>query len=167
MRLTRLAPFAFRVVDRNEGRAAIIYRRRSDEKGRDRLQRIAALSPLAFTAGTSLLKDAAAKSVIDGRNPNPRHPVNPNPRHPELDSGSTRGALKPGEFYPMDSDWGCRAACFAMICAGLRDGERMLKAASRMREADGNEAAWWLGMLQNGDGVRAIRALRILTEAVE
>jgi len=113
MRLTRSAPFAFRVVDRNEGRAAIIYRRRPDDAGRDRLQRIAALSPLAFTAGTSLLRDAAAKSVIVGR------------------SVKVNGSLKPGEFYPMDSDWGSRAACFAMICAGLREGERMLKAASR------------------------------------
>jgi len=150
MKLTRSAPFAFRVVDRSEGRAAIIYRRKPDKNGRDRLQRIAALSPLAFTAGTSLLREAASKSVIDGRSP-----------------GSRQGALNPGGFYPMDSDWGSRVACFAMICAGLRDGERMLKAASRMREADGNESAWWLGMLQNGQSVRALRALRILTEAVE
>ena len=95
------------------------------------------------------VRDAAAKSVIAGR------------------TLKANGALKPGEFYPMDSDWGSRASCFAIICAGLRDGERMLKAASRMREADGNEAAWWLGMLRNGEGVRALRALRILTEAVE
>ena len=149
MKLTRSAPFAFRVVDRKGGRAAIIYRRRPDDKGRDRLQRIAALAPLAFTAGASLLKDAAAKSVIAGR------------------SVKVNGPLKTGEFYPMDSDWGCRVACFAIITAGLRSGERMLKAASHMREADGNEAAWWLGMLQNGDSVRARRALRILTEAVE
>jgi len=149
MRLTRSAPFAFRVTDRSNGRTATIYRRKPDAKGRDRLQRIAALSPLAFTAGTSLLKDAVAKSVIAGR------------------SAGLEGALKPGQYYPMDSDWGSRVACLAMICAGLRDGERMLKAASRMREADGNESAWWLGMLQNGQSVRALRALRILTEAVE
>lgn len=149
MKLTRSAPFAFRVTERRGGRAAIIYRRRPDRNGRDRLQRIAALSPLAFTAGASILREAASKSVIGGASP------------------AVNGALNPGGFYPMDSDWGSRVACFAMICAGLRDGERMLKAASRMREADANEAAWWLGMLQNGESVRALRALRILTEAVE
>jgi hypothetical protein len=33
--------------------------------------------------------------------------------------------------------------------------------------ADGVEAAWWLGLILNSKGKRALRALRILVEAVQ
>ncbi|MDH7602030.1 MAG: hypothetical protein QHI38_07770 [Armatimonadota bacterium] len=158
MSLTRLAPFAFRIVERSKGRAAIIYRRKPNDKGQDRLQKIAMLSPLGLTAGASLLRDAASRSVIAGKSP-VHH-------HPELNSGSGGGALKPGKYYPLDSDWGSRVACYAIVVARLRNAERLMKAASHMREADPDIAAWWLGMLQNGTHTRALRALRILTEAV-
>jgi hypothetical protein len=150
MKLIRSAPFAFKVLDNSSGRTAVIYRRRRDAAGRDRLQRIAKLSPLAFTAGMSLLKDAAAKSIIAGSSP------------------QANNGFLPGKLYPMDSDWGSRVACFSFITAGLRNAERILKAAAHMREADGNDAAWWLGMLWNdGKDKRALRALRILAGAVK
>ncbi|GAI28825.1 unnamed protein product, partial [marine sediment metagenome] len=62
-KLIRLAPFALRVVQRKDGKAAIVSQRKADEKGRDRLQRLAAISPLAFTASIPLLRDAASKSL--------------------------------------------------------------------------------------------------------
>jgi hypothetical protein len=130
-----------------------------DANGRDRLQRIAQLSPLAFTAGASLLKDAATKSVIAGRNSTlPKS---------EQESGSIQSMLQPGPLYPMDSDWGCRVACYALVTKGLRDDKGMLNAASRFREADSNEAAWWLSLLRNDKNNRVLRALRILVGAVK
>jgi hypothetical protein len=36
-----------------------------------------------------------------------------------------------------------------------------------MRSADATEAAWWLGLMNRRDGRRAVRALRILAEAVK
>jgi len=159
MKLTRLAPFAFRVVVGKNGKTAIVYRRKPDANGRDRLQRVVQLSPLAFTAGATLLKDAATKSVIAGRNSTlPKS---------EQKSGSIQDMLQPGPLYPMDSDWGCRVACYALVTKGLRDAQGMLNAASRFREANGNEAAWWLSLLQNDESNRVVRALRILVEAVK
>ena len=70
-------------------------------------------------------------------------------------------------FRPLDGAWGARVACFALLAAGLRDGERLLLAANHLRHADPNEAAWRLGMLSRDDNVRGLRALRILTEAVK
>ena len=46
----REAGFALRVVRRRQGVAAIVYRRTLDEKREERLTRIAAIGPLAFTA---------------------------------------------------------------------------------------------------------------------
>jgi len=37
---------------------------------------------------------------------------------------------------------------------------------TRLRQADGAEAAWWFGLMTRPGGKRATRALRILTEAV-
>lgn len=142
----RQAAFALRVVTRKGGPAAIIYRRRPDGEGRNRLQRVAALAPLAYTAGGPLLREA----VRAGGRP--------------LGNGS--GALQPGRFYPLDSDWGARLACFALLAAGLRDPERLLRAAQHVRAADANEAAWWVGLIEGTGNSRALRALRILTEAV-
>lgn len=145
MTLIRKSPFALRVVERSGGKAAIVYRRKADAEGRDRFQRIAVLGPLAFTAATPMIREGMHQSS-DGR----------------------RAAdLAPGPYHPLDADWGAKIACFALLTVRLRDGERLLRAAGHLRNADPNEAAWWLGMLTNGNKTRALRALRILTEAVE
>ena len=47
----REASFALRVVRRNAGDAAILYRRSLTKNQEERLTRIAAISPLAFSAG--------------------------------------------------------------------------------------------------------------------
>lgn len=142
------ASFALRVVQRKGGKAAIVYRRKADQNGRDRLKRVTAISPIAFTAATSLLREAVKLSV---------------PEKKKLEDRD----LSPGPFYPLDDDWGARVACFALVAAGLWDGERLLHAANHLRHADPNEAAWWLGLLTRDHNVRALRALRILTEAVQ
>ena len=144
----REAPFALRVVQRKEGQAAIIYRRRPDANGHDRLQRVAAISPLAFTAGLTLLRNAVSKS--------------------QSATAKTNGLqLHEGHFYALNQDWGARLACFGLVAAGLRDAERLGKAGNHFVSADAAEAAWWLGFLTRDDNLRALRALRILVEAVE
>lgn len=146
----RGASFAVRITDRKAGRAAIIYRRQADPQGRDRLQRVSALSPLAYTAALSMLREGIRSALCaEGQ-----ERLNGQP-------------LVTGPYYPVDADWGARVACFALVAAGLRDGERMLRAAENLRHADPTQAAWWLGLLLQPDNVRALRALRILTEAVQ
>ncbi len=54
----RQAAFALRVVRRRSGDAAILYRRSLDAKHQERLTRIKSISPLAFSAGASLLRAA-------------------------------------------------------------------------------------------------------------
>jgi hypothetical protein len=145
----REAPFALRVVERSGGLAAIVYRRRADPEGRDRLQRVGALGSLAYQAGLPLLRSAVVKSQ------DPRAKVN-----------GLR--LDPGGFIALDQEWGARVACFALVSSGLRDGERLSSAARHLAAADAAEAAWWLGLMtQTYSGTRALRALRILVEAVE
>jgi len=139
----READFAMRVVRRVAGDAAVVYRRRLDDQGRERLQRLGTISPLAYSAGAPLIRAAV-------RN---------------LHGSSVK--LAPGPFFSMDEDWGARVACYAILCAGLRDADRLHRAASHLQHADGTEAAWWLGLMTRPDGGRAIRALRILTEAVQ
>lgn len=152
-RLIRQAPFALRVVQRSGGLAAIVYRRRANPAGRDYLQRVAAIAPLAFTAATPLLREAIARSEI---------------AFPGGETASAgRRELSTGAFHPLDADWGARVACYALVAAGLRNGERLLRAAEHLRHADSDEAAWWLGRLGREDNARALRALRILTEAVQ
>lgn len=146
----RQSSFALRVVQRKGGRAAIVYRRYPDQRGRDRLQRLAALSPLAFRAAQPMLRDAVWAANGADRPAPPADQV-----------------LTPGAFHSMAADWGARVACFALIAAGLRDGERLLRAADHLRRADSDQAAWWLGLLTQPDNGRALRALRILTEAVQ
>ena len=75
--------------------------------------------------------------------------------------------LKEGPFYALDPDWGARVACYALLAVGLRNAERLGRAATFIQHLDGAEAAWWLGLMTNGGKTRAVRALRILTEAVE
>ena len=168
-RLIREAPFALRVVQRKGGRAAIVYRRRADAERHDRLQRVAAISPLAFTAATPLLRDAVSRCRI-GHLEKPgfaaKNPVSER-QGAAQEWPAKSGELATGPFHPLDADWGARVACYALVAAGLRDGERLMHAANHLRYADPDEAAWWLGMLTRDDNVRTLRALRILTEAVE
>lgn len=138
----RRASFALRVVRRRAGDAAILYRRRLTEKGGERLDRVAAISPLAFSASQSLLR-AAIRS----------------------NSGPT-AKLDYGPFHPLDPDWGARVAAYSLVARGLRNADRLHRAASHFQHADGNEAAWWLGLMERPGGKRAVRALRILSEAV-
>lgn len=139
--IVREASFALRVVKRRAGTAAIVYRRTLNAAGEERLSRVAAIGPLAFSAGASLLR------------------------------ASVRGAgvskFLPGPFYPLDPDYGARVACYALLTGGLRNADAMHNAADSMKRADATEAAWWLGLMSGTRRVRAIRALRILVEAVK
>ena len=139
----REATFALRVVRRRSGDAAIVYRRRLNEKGEERLDRLAAISPLAYSAGTPLLREAVR--AMEG----------------------AEARLEGGPYHPLDADWGARVAGYALVAYGLRDPERLHAAATNLQHLDGAEAAWWLGLMSNGRQKRAVRALRILTEAVE
>lgn len=137
----RDASFALRVVKRRTGTAGIIYRRSLKPNGEERLTRVSALGPLAFSAGATLLR------------------------------GSVRGAsvtkFTPGPYYPVDQDYGVRVACYALLTSGLRNAAAMHNAADAMKRADATEAAWWFGLMSGARRVRAIRALRILVEAVK
>jgi hypothetical protein len=139
-RAIRAAPFALRVVQRRQGLAAIIYRRRVNARMEERFDKVAAISALAFTAGSGLLRAAARLS------------------------GTPR--LAPGPFLPLDEDWGVRVAGFALVARGLRDARRLSKAAEHWRSADAAEAAFWFGRMQDGRAQRYVRAARIITEAV-
>jgi hypothetical protein len=139
----RQASFALRVVRRRAGDAAILYRRRLTSNGQEKLDRIAPISPLAFASGTLLLRS----SIKASEGPSAK--------------------LSMGPYHPLDADWGARVACYALVAAGLRNAERLHKAAMNLQHADGTEAAWWLGIMARPAGKRAIRALRILVEAVK
>lgn len=137
----REASFALRIVKRKAGTAAIIYRRSLKTNGEERLARVAAIGPLAFSAGASLLRASVRETNVT--------------------------KLTPGPFYPLDQDYGARVACYALVTSGLRDATAMHNAADSMKRADATEAAWWLGLMSGARRVRAIRALRILVEAVK
>lgn len=138
----REAAFALRIVKRKQGTAAIVYRRSLNSKGAERLTRIASISPLAYSAGASLLRSAARAT------------------------GASR--LIPGPFFALENDAGARVACYALVSSGLRNASFLHNAADNLRRADGTEAAWWLGLMAGTRRrVRAIRALRILVEAVK
>ena len=140
----RQANFALRIVRRSTGDAAILYRRTLTENQEERLARIAAISPLAFSAGAGLLREAVR----------------------ETSGKPTR--LSYGPYHPLDPNWGARVACYALASQGLRDAHRLHRAAENLRHADGTEAAWWFGlMVHRSSGKRAVRALRILVEAVK
>ncbi len=140
-RALRVAPFAVRIVRREGNLAAIIYRRSLDARRRDRLARVATIGPTAYAAATPLLRAAVQAS-------------------------DRRVRLDPGPYLPLDAAWGTRAACLGYLAAGLRDASRLVLTARRLRDADPSEAAWWLGHMAGPAGTRAIRALRILLEAV-
>jgi hypothetical protein len=161
-KVLRESQFALRITQRKEGKAAVVYRRRSDNEGRDRLQRLATISPLAFTAAASLLRDAVSKSRPEASgNSNHGGVIN------SIEHKPAEKVLITGPFHPLDPDWGARVACYGIIASGLRDGERLMRSADQIHRADATEAAWWLGLLARDDNQRAVRALRILTEAVE
>lgn len=137
------ASYALRVVRRRGGYAGIIYRRQLNKKGKERLTRVAAISPIAFSAGATLLRAAVRAS----EDPDAK--------------------LSLGPFHPLDTDWGPRVACYALVAKGLYNPDRLHRAATHLYHADPTEAAWWFGLLSNHESSRAVRALRILTEAVE
>ncbi|MEK7677335.1 MAG: hypothetical protein AAB676_16015 [Verrucomicrobiota bacterium] len=137
----RSASFALRIVKRNAGTAAIIYRRSLNTNGAERLARVAAIGPLAYSAGGTLLR-----SAVRG-------------------AGVTK--FVPGPFYPLDEDSGARVACYSLVARGLRNASAMHHAAENIKRADGTEAAWWLGLMGGSKRTRAVRALRILVEAVK
>jgi hypothetical protein len=139
----REANYALRVVRRRDGDAGIVYRRRLNEEGEERLDRVAAIGTLSFAAATPLLRSAVRAAA------------------------GPSAELKEGPFYALDADWGARVACYALLAVGLRNADRLSRAATFIQHLDGAEAAWWLGLMSNGGRTRAIRALRILTEAVE
>lgn len=140
----RQASFALRVVRRRNGDAGILYRRTLTPKRVERLTRIGAISPLAFSAAMPLLRSAVRAS------------------------GGVAGArLATGPYHPLDADWGARVACYALVASGLRNGTRLARAAGQLKDSDAAEAAWWLGAMARRDGRRAIRAFRILTEATK
>ncbi len=147
MTAIRRAPFAVRFVQRSDGLAAIVYARRATETGKDRLQRIAAMGPLAVSASTGFLRHAAKECGAK--------------------NGARSEPVAIGRCRPLDAEWGPRVACFAMVASGLRDPDRLMRAAAHLRAANPDEAAWWLGLLTRDTDNRALRALRILTEAVE
>ena len=142
---SREAPFALQIVRRRAGEAAILYRRSLDAKRKERLTRIVSISPLAFAAGTPLLR-AAARATSGGD-----------------------AKLAPGPFFPLDPDWGARVACYALVASGLRNADRLYKAADNFMRADSTEAAWWFGLMhaEQGNRRRVCRALRIIVEAVK
>ena len=142
VKATRAAPFALRVVQRREGLAAIIYRRRVNDRMEERFERVAALSPLALTAASGLLRAA-------------------------LKANGGKARLEPGPYQPLDADWGVRVAGFALVARGLREARRLSRSAEHFRAADPTEAAHWFGRMQDGRGSRGVRALRIITEAVK
>jgi hypothetical protein len=139
----REASFALRVVRRRSGDAAILYRRTLTDKHEERLTRIGAVSPLAFSAGAGLLRDAVRARA------------------------DAAARLTTGPFHALDPDWGARVACYTLVARGLRIAGRLHKAAENLRLADGTEAAWWFGLMNRPGGKRAVRALRILVEAVK
>ncbi len=138
----RQATFALRVVRRSAGDAAVIYRRRVDKNNNERLTKIAPIGPIAFAAAVPLLRYA-------------------------ISAISRSARLVPGPYHPLDADWGARVACYALVAAGLRNPSRLHRAAANLQHADPAEAAWWLGLMARPGGKRAIRALRILVEAVK
>ena len=140
----REASFALRVVRRRSGDAGILYRRTLTSKRVERLTRIGAISPLAFSAAMALLRAAVRGS-----------------------GGAVGARLSTGPYHPLDADWGPRVACFTLVSRGLRDGVRLARSAGHLKEADAAEAAWWFGAMTRRDGRRAVRALRILTEATK
>ncbi len=141
----REAPYALRVVRRVQGDAAILYRRRLTQKGEERLDRVASISALAFTSGSGLIRTAVRQSSPSG----------------------AVARLVPGPFLGLDTDWGARVGCYALVCRGLRNAGRMSKSADQLRNAESTEASWWFGLMTGNRGLRAVRALRILLGAVK
>jgi hypothetical protein len=148
-RALRNAPFAVRITRRDGNLAATIYRRTLNSRRLNRLARLTAIGPAAFTAATPLLR--AALNAAD---------------RAALNAADRTARFDPGPYLPIDANWGVRLACFGLVGTGLRDTSRLVQTARRLRDADATEASWWLGQMTSPTGPRAVRALRILLEAV-
>jgi len=139
----REASFALRVVRRRAGDAAVLYRRSLNARQQERLTKIASISPLSYTSALPLLR-SAVRAI-----------------------GGAGAKLTPGAFHPLDADWGARVACYSLVASGLRNPDRLHRAATSLQQADGTEAAWWFGLIAGGRNKRPLRALRIIVEAVK
>ena len=95
---------------------------RSTGTTRNDWTKVAPIAPLAFTAGTPLLRSAVRAMEGNG------------------------AKLSTGAFHPLDTDWGARVACYALVASRLRRAEGLSRAASHLGDADAAEAAWWLGL---------------------
>lgn len=137
------AAYTLRITRRRDGDAAIVYQTELTDAGKERLVRVAAIGPLTFAAARPMLH--AAVRTADG---------------PEAD-------LAPGPSHPLSAKWGVRVVVYALIAAGLRDADRLRRAAEVIQHADSLETVWWLARLEGDNRARTIRALRILIQAVE
>lgn len=120
-----------------------LYRRHLDNQDEEKITRLAGISPRALLSGYPLLRVAVQ------------------------DSQKQELLLEAGKCYELETDWGVRVACYALVASGLRDDDRLRQAAANLQYCDGAEAAWWLGLMTRPNGLRAVRALRILVEAVK
>jgi len=137
--------FGVRFFKCNTGYTGVVYRRGPAANGSDRLQRTSRISALAVSAGANLIRQAVDAS-----------------------SENARG-IASGPVQALNSDWGPRVACYALVAEGLRDVDMLATAAAEMRVMPPDEAAWWLGQISvtSDRGMRARRALRILIGAVK
>ena len=60
-----------------------------------------------------------------------------------------------------------RSEASPILRCGIRKASALHSAARGLKRADGTEAAWWLGLMGGSRRIRAVRALRILVEAVK
>ncbi len=97
---TREAAFALRIVRRRAGDAAVFYRRTLKKRHEERLTKVGPISPLAYTAGTPLLRTAVRRT-----------------------SGQPT-KLTPGPYLPLDDDWRARVACYILL---RRDGTPLVR----------------------------------------
>ncbi len=148
------APFQIRINIGTGGLIATLYRRETDPKdGEVKPMRVCTINALAYTAGKPLVRDAitAGKALWIVRRK----------------WAAVAESPRVGQAYSICSDWGPRIGCFGLVAAGLKDGDRLSYATSYFSRMDSAEAAWWFGMLLVDRSDRAVRALRILSGAVE
>ena len=116
---------------------AVVLRRRLDERGDDVLQPVSTIRGPAYGLAEHWLARTA--------------------------TGMDR--LLPGT-YPLNSDDGPRIALYALVAKGLRDVDRISDSLTCISGGDGNECAWWLGMIWAYCDDRPLRAVRVLVGAV-
>lgn len=148
------SPFRIRINIGTGGLIATLYRRETDPKdGEVKPMRVCTINALAYTAGKPLVRDAitAGKAlwVVRGKR------------------GAIAESPRAGQTYSICSDWGPRIGCYGLLATGLGDGDRLYYASSYFSRMDSAEAAWWFGALLSDRSDRTVRALRILSGAVE